>query len=90
MGAFPEVEPQYVALGHDFSAVGLVYLHLVDHSSMGAPVISAEFKPRLRKSFGGTPPSIGPILPPSTRRAKRGTPTIRPGLPRVSWVEANR
>ncbi len=53
MGAFPEVEAQYLALVRDLSGLGLVYLHLVDHSSMGAPALPAEFKTRLRKAFDG-------------------------------------
>jgi N-ethylmaleimide reductase len=53
MGAFPEVEPQYLALVHELGALGLAYLHLVDHSSMGAPAIPAAFKAQLRKAFPG-------------------------------------
>ncbi len=52
-GAFPEVEPQFLALATALGALGLCYLHLVDHSSMGAPPIPAEFKRALRKAFGG-------------------------------------
>jgi N-ethylmaleimide reductase len=52
-GGFPEVEPQFLALASQLSTLGLLYLHLVDHSSMGAPPVPADFKLRLRKSFGG-------------------------------------
>jgi N-ethylmaleimide reductase len=52
-GAYPEVEAQYLALAHDLSALGLLYLHLVDHSSMGAPPVPADFKLRLRAAFSG-------------------------------------
>ena len=53
-GAFEGVESQYVALAGALGALKLAYLHLVDHSSMGAPVVPAEFKGRLKAAFGGT------------------------------------
>jgi N-ethylmaleimide reductase len=52
-GAFPEVEAQHLALAKGLSALGLLYLHLVDHSSMGAPVVPPEFKRKLRAGFDG-------------------------------------
>ena len=51
--AFPEVQAQYLTLAHSLSAVGLLYLHLVDHSSMGAPPVPADFKLQLRDAFDG-------------------------------------
>lgn len=52
-GAFADLEPQYLALATSLGALGLSYLHLVDHSSMGAPPVPAAFKHNLRKAFGG-------------------------------------
>ncbi len=52
-GAFPDVDAQYLALTEELSALGLQYLHLLDHSAMGAPPVSAEFKSRLRAAFQG-------------------------------------
>jgi N-ethylmaleimide reductase len=52
-GAFPEVEAQHLALAKGLSALGVLYLHLVDHSSMGAPVVPPEFKQKLRAGFDG-------------------------------------
>ena len=52
-GAFPEVQAQYLTLVHSLSALGLLYLHLVDHSSMGAPPVPADFKLKLRDGFDG-------------------------------------
>ncbi len=52
-GAFPEVEPQYLALAGELGRIGLIYLHLVDHSSMGAPPVPAPFKLQLRAAFQG-------------------------------------
>ena len=52
-GAYPEVEAQYLSLARELSAIGLLYLHLVDHSAMGAPPVPAEFKAKLRSTFDG-------------------------------------
>ena len=53
-GAFDGVEEQYLALARELGALKLAYLHLVDHSSMGAPEVPAAFKAKLRTAFGGT------------------------------------
>ncbi len=52
-GPFDGVDAQYVALATALGALKLAYLHLVDHSSMGAPVVPAEFKRAVRAAFGG-------------------------------------
>ncbi|MDP9606479.1 UNVERIFIED_ORG: N-ethylmaleimide reductase [Variovorax paradoxus] len=52
-GAFPEVEAQYLALTEKLSKLGLQYVHLLDHSAMGAPPVPAELKARLRTAFQG-------------------------------------
>jgi N-ethylmaleimide reductase len=52
-GAFPEVEAQYFALARGLSEAGALYLHLVDHSAMGAPPLPPEFKLQLRAAFKG-------------------------------------
>jgi N-ethylmaleimide reductase len=52
-GPYPEVEDQYLALVAEFCKLGLLYLHVLDHSAMGAPPVPAEFKFRLRSAFPG-------------------------------------
>ncbi len=52
-GEFPEVRAQYFALATQLSALRLLYLHLVDHSAMGAPPVPADFKLQLRGGFDG-------------------------------------
>ena len=52
-GAFPDVEAQYLALTQELSKLGLLYLHLLDHSAMGAPPVPAEFKLQVREAFKG-------------------------------------
>lgn len=52
-GPFADVDAQYVALAGALSKIGLVYVHLVDHSSMGTPPVSAELKANIRSTFHG-------------------------------------
>jgi len=52
-GPFEGVETQYFELAAALGAMKLAYLHLVDHSSMGAPAIAAEFKAAMRSAFAG-------------------------------------
>ncbi|MDD2882180.1 MAG: alkene reductase [Rhodoferax sp.] len=58
-GAFDIVEAQFLALTKKMSDMGLVYLHLVDHSAMGAPPVPPEFKQELRASFARTFIAVG-------------------------------
>jgi len=53
-GHYPEQEAQYVALVQQLSDLKLAYLHVLDHSAMGAPAVPAEFKAKLRATFKGT------------------------------------
>jgi N-ethylmaleimide reductase len=53
-GAFEGVDAQYVALAEKLSAMGLVYLHQLDHSAMGAPAVPASIKQQLRGAFKQT------------------------------------
>jgi N-ethylmaleimide reductase len=52
-GPFADLEVQYVALTQALSKLGLQYLHVLDHSAMGAPPVPAELKARLRAEFKG-------------------------------------
>jgi N-ethylmaleimide reductase len=52
-GPYPDVDAQYVALARELSALGLLYLHVLDHSAMGAPPVPAEIKSKLRAAFDG-------------------------------------
>lgn len=58
-GSFDELEPQYLALTQKLSDLSLVYLHVVDHSAMGAPTVSADLKAKLRRAFNGTYIAVG-------------------------------
>src|SRR6266581_3030519 len=52
-GAFPGVDEQYVALVKALSALGLMYVHVLDHSALGAPPVPAKLKADLRAVFSG-------------------------------------
>ena len=52
-GPFPDVEAQYLALTQELSQLGLLYVHLLDHSAMGTPPVPAKLKSRLRVAFRG-------------------------------------
>lgn len=52
-GAYEGVDAQYLALVKQLSALGLMYVHLLDHSALGAPPVPAQLKADLRAAFGG-------------------------------------
>ena len=53
MSAFDGVDEFYGHLAQKISAIGLVYMHVVDHSSMGAPAVSPKVKTLIRSNFKG-------------------------------------
>lgn len=58
-GAFNDMKPDgqmdelYEHLANELSHLGLAYIHVVDHSAMGAPVVSAAVKHKIRVAFRG-------------------------------------
>ncbi|MDC7703851.1 alkene reductase [Vogesella indigofera] len=48
-----EMDALYLRLIDELNALGLLYIHVVDHSAMGAPEVSPELKARLRAAFNG-------------------------------------
>ena len=53
MPPYPEMEADYAYLARQLNALGLAYVHLVDHSSMGAPAVPQSIKDTFRKEFKG-------------------------------------
>lgn len=49
-----EMDQLYLALVDALNEIGVVYIHVVDHSSMGAPPVSADLKAKIRSRFKGT------------------------------------
>jgi N-ethylmaleimide reductase len=54
MPAYPTMEADYTYLAGELNATGLVYIHLVDHSSMGAPPVPESMKATFRRVFKRT------------------------------------
>jgi len=54
MVAYPEIDETYRKLVPALAATGLQYVHLVDHSAMGAPPVPAALKLALRKAWPRT------------------------------------
>lgn len=52
-GAYDGVDEQYVDLVKQLSELGLLYVHVVDASAMGAPPVPAKLKSDLRAAFNG-------------------------------------
>jgi N-ethylmaleimide reductase len=58
-GAFNDMKPDaetenvYQTLAQELGALGLLYIHIVDHSSMGAPPVSPSVKQKIRDGFKG-------------------------------------
>ena len=53
MPLYEGIDEAYVELARRLGEIGLVYLHLVNHSSMGAPAHPPELQPALREAFDG-------------------------------------
>ena len=53
MPVYPELADEYAYLAEQLNARGLVYIHLVDHSPMGAPAVPDSIKAMFRKTFKG-------------------------------------
>lgn len=54
MKPFEGLDEQYVALSKTLGELGLAYIHVVDHSSMGAPEVPWALKDAMREAFGKT------------------------------------
>ena len=54
MPLYDHMEPDYTYLAEKLNTLELLYIHLVDHSSMGAPEVPDSIKTMFRKRFGGT------------------------------------
>jgi len=48
-----KMDALYLRLIEEINKLGLVYIHVVDHSSMGAPEVSPELKSKIRANFKG-------------------------------------
>jgi len=53
MPVYPAMEADYTWLARELNARGLLYIHLVDHSPMGAPPVPDSIKAMFRSVFKG-------------------------------------
>ncbi len=53
MPQYDGMDADYTYLAQQLNALGLVYIHLVDHSPMGAPVVPDSIKQMFRRTFKG-------------------------------------
>ena len=54
MPNYPEIDATYDYLSKELNTLGIAHIHLVDHSSMGAPAVPVEIKKMIRKNFKQT------------------------------------
>lgn len=53
MPHYPEIDETYTFLVKKLNDLGLLYIHIVDHSAMGAPQVPASIKKNIRNFFKG-------------------------------------
>ena len=54
MPHYPEIDATYTHLSEQLNSLGIAYIHLVDHSAMGAPTVPMEIKKLIRNIFKNT------------------------------------
>ena len=54
MQFYPEIDDTYKYLSEQLNNIGIAYIHVVDHSAMGTPIVPIEIKQLIRKSFKNT------------------------------------
>ena len=51
MHNYPEIDITYDFLSKELNRIGIAYIHLVDHSALGAPIVPMEIKKMIRTNF---------------------------------------
>ncbi|MCX6230007.1 MAG: alkene reductase [Bacteroidetes bacterium] len=54
MPHYPEINETYNYLSEELNKLNIAYVHIVDHSAMGAPTVPIEIKERIRNNFKNT------------------------------------
>ena len=54
MEQFENIEETFSFIASELGKLSLAYIHIVDHSSMGAPEVSEIVKTKIQNNFGGT------------------------------------
>jgi N-ethylmaleimide reductase len=51
MPHYPEIDATYIYLSEQLNKLGIAYIHLVDHSALGAPVVPIALKKIIQENF---------------------------------------
>lgn len=70
---FEGIEDTFEYLATEMRKIGLLYIHIVDHSAMGAPEVPNSIKSKMKDAFGG------PIIVSGGRDAEKGEKAIDSG-----------
>jgi len=54
MRSYPQMEETYDYLSKELNKLGVVYIHLLDHSSVGSTPLPVEVRENIRENFKGT------------------------------------
>ncbi len=54
MPHYPEMDAKYAYLSEQLNKIGIAYIHIADHSAMGAPDVPLELKKTIRNNFKNT------------------------------------
>jgi N-ethylmaleimide reductase len=54
MPHYPEIDATYKYLAEELNEIGIAYIHVVDHSAMGAPAVPLAIKQTIRDTFKNT------------------------------------
>lgn len=54
LAIYDMIDETYSLMAQKLSEIGLVYMHVVDHSALGAPPVNPSVKAAIRRSFKGT------------------------------------
>ena len=54
MPQYLEIDATYIYVSEQLHRIGLAYIHIVDHSSMGGPLVPLEIRGLIREGFRNT------------------------------------
>ncbi len=70
---FEAIDDTFEYLATEMGKLGLLYIHIVDHSALGAPEVPSTIKTKIKKAFSGV------IIASGGRDAKKGEEAIERG-----------
>ena len=70
---FEGIEDTFEYLASEMGKIGLLYIHIVDHSAMGAPEVPSRVKMKMKEAFEG------PVIASGGRDTEKGEAAIESG-----------